>query len=95
VTKGYLVRVGEFWVQVEAEADDTFHVRVDTRTLAADRRTFDEALAYYRHAYTTGAEFDQLFAAKPGVVVTALRSFADENLLELELVRGPADDRDR
>jgi hypothetical protein len=89
VTKGYLVKVGEFWATVDAEGDNTFRVRIDERTLAADRRSFDEALAYYRRAHAAGSELDQVFAAKPGVVVTGLHSSSDEQVLELDLERVP------
>jgi hypothetical protein len=94
VTKGYLVKVGEFWATVDAEGDDTFRVRIDERSLAADRKSFDEAVAYFRRAYASGSELDQVFAAKPGVVVTGLHSSDDDQVLELELERvSLSDDR--
>lgn len=86
---GYLVKLGEFWAMVDAEGIDSFRVRIDPRTLATDGRSFDEALAYFRDVHARGAELDQMFAARPGVVVKAIRSRADENVLELDLIRGP------
>lgn len=94
VSKGYLVKVGEFWASVDTEGDNTFRVRIDARTLATDQRSFDEALAYYREAFARGEELDQVFAAKPGVVVTALHPHLGENVLELELKRAPLKNED-
>lgn len=94
MSKGYLVKVGEFWAKVDAEGNDTFRVRIDARTLATDARSFDEALEYYRDAFAEGTELDQMFAAKPGVVVTALHQHPERRELELELVRAPLENPD-